>query len=155
MLAFACQGLPFWHQKSIQKSCCFMSPCRTSVVRFYDDFMRKLDLGPLQNQAGAKIAFKIFKSPQCCQQVHGFFQMWRVLFATCFFTALLGNPLAHFGSMSVLIWFPFFINSGIHLILFRFPLTANKQSSKRHVPKWGAAVSRPMASSTIDLGSAA
>ena len=49
----------------------------------------------------------------------------------------------------------FLINSGIHLILFRFPLTANKQSSKRHVPKWGAAVSRPMASSTIDLGSAA
>ena len=72
MLAFACQGLPFWHQKSIQKSCCFMSPCRTSVVRFYDDFMRKLDLGPLQNQAGAEIASKIFKSPQCCQQVHGF-----------------------------------------------------------------------------------
>ena len=54
MLAFTSQGLPFWHQNSIPKSCVSKTPS-WDFFWFYVDLTRKLSmLGPFQNPAGTK-----------------------------------------------------------------------------------------------------
>ena len=53
---FAHQGLPFWHPKSMQKTCFFKTPTWTPFLMILCWLYAKMvDLGTLKNPVGAKI----------------------------------------------------------------------------------------------------
>ena len=86
MLVLADQGLPFWHQKYIKKSCFFKTPsCRPSfqVLCWFNE--KTVDLGtPSKSSGRQNLTPNRPSGAKLSRNNISISRPWRVYFATCF-----------------------------------------------------------------------
>ena len=129
------QGLPFWHQKSIPKSCFFKTPYFWNFMLILYEINRFVD--PFKIQGAPKWDSKSAKWCKAAQQRSEQSRFYRYMFAICF-SEVLGYPTCTFWTAVAMgsLWGFFLINVGLHFTFYLISLSIALVLERRCHRSW-------------------